>query len=477
MDRLSLNGSWSLTQIGDSEQIPAHVPGCVHLDLLAAHKIEDPYFRDNELAVMWIGEKDWLYQRSFTLPDDLLARDRVLLRCEGLDTLATITLNGTEIGRADNMFRTWEFDVKPYLVPGENHIQVRFDSAVLYAQAKQAERNLPAWGDDYKVPGGQWLRKEQCNFGWDWGPRLVTCGIWRDIGLIAFDTARLTDVVITQDHSQPGAVGLHIAATAQTTRSAALTARFVVTFNDQIVTQAETPLADGSASVDLAVSDPQLWWPNGMGEQPFYTVTAELLDHTGQCLDSQARRIGLRTLRLDRHTDEWGESFQFEVNGVPFFAKGANWIPADTFAPRLTRADYVRLLESAAEVHINMLRIWGGGIYESDLFYDLCDELGLCVWQDFMFACATYPTFDEAYMANVQAEAEDNVRRLRHHPCLAMWCGNNELEQGLVCPEWTDRTMSWDDYGKLFDTLLPDVVQRLDPQRDYWPCSPHSPHG
>jgi beta-mannosidase len=214
-----------------------------------------------------------------------------------------------------------------------------------------------------------------------------------------------------------------------------------------------------------------------MGRQTLYDVTTTLLDETGATLDSDSRQIGLRTLHLEREPDEWGESFQFVANGVPFFAKGANWIPADTFIPRLSEAHYSRLLRDAAAVNMNMVRVWGGGIYEQDVFYELCDRLGLCVWQDFMFACAAYPTFDEAYLATVQAEIEDNVRRLRHRPSLALWCGNNELEQSLVGEAWTDTTMNWADYSRLFDQLLPNILARLDPQRDYWPASPHTPLG
>jgi beta-mannosidase len=202
-----------------------------------------------------------------------------------------------------------------------------------------------------------------------------------------------------------------------------------------------------------------------------------LLDKDSSILDTVVKRIGLRTLHIQRKKDQWGESFQFVVNGVPFFAKGACWIPADTFAPHLKYDDYANLIKSAAEAHMNMLRVWGGGFYEADAFYELCDELGICVWQDFMFACATYPTFDDAFMENVRAEFDDNIRRLRHHPSIALWCGNNEMEQGWVGDEWNDRQMSWEDYSKLFDKLLPEIVNKLDPERDYWPCSPHSPHG
>jgi beta-mannosidase len=299
---------------------------------------------------------------------------------------------------------------------------------------------------------------------------------------VAFDGARLSDVHVLQDHATPGRVDVTVRVAAEQVTPAALEATVSLVFNGATVAEAATPLTAGGDDTaqgvaHLRADDPHLWWPNGMGEQPLYELTVSLCDGRGRVLDADRRRIGLRTLRLDRHPDEWGESFQFVVNGVPFFAKGANWIPADTFVSRLTQERYAQLLTDASAANMNMLRVWGGGIYESDDFYDLCDELGLCVWQDFIFSCGTYPTFDRAFMANVRAEAEDNVRRLRHHASLALWCGNNELEQGLVGDAWTDTTMSWEDYGRLFDELLPEVVARLDPETDYWPASPHTPVG
>jgi len=477
MQTLDLAGKWQLSRAGKGERIPATVPGCVHLDLLGAKKIEDPYYRDNELAVQWIGRTDWVYSRSFDVTSEMLAHDRVLLRCEGLDTLATVKLNGRRVGRADNMFRVWEFDVKAALRRGANTIEVRFDSPLGYAARRNGRRNVPFWSDAHKADGGPWVRKEQCNFGWDWGPTLLTCGIWRDLGLVGFDTARLADVRIDQDHTRRGGVGLSVRVEAETTRRAKLEAVVTVGYGSRTVAEARVPLRRGKARADLLVKNPKLWWPNGMGEQPLYDVTVDLVDASEGLLDTATRRIGLRTLELQRKKDRWGESFQFAVNRAAFFAKGANWIPADTFAPRVTAAHYADLLHSAADAHMNMLRVWGGGIYEDDRFYDLCDELGICIWQDFMFACAAYPTFDDEFVANVASEAEDNIRRLRHHPCLALWCGNNELEMGLVGAEWNDRQMSWADYGKLFDRLLPRLVARLDGATAYWPSSPHSPRG
>lgn len=480
MQILSLNGEWQLSKPGQESPIPATVPGCVHTALLAADQIPDPYYRENELKLFWIGETDWIYRRRFDVDPALLGEEHVLLRCKGLDTLARVTVNGVEVGRTDNMFRIWEFDVKSILNRGsgdENYIEVYFAAPMPYVTAKLAERNLPAWGvNDHKLPGGNYLRKEQCNFGWDWGPMCVTSGIWRDIELVAFSNARLADVHILQDNRDE-AVDLTVRVVLDSVTADERIVRVTVTLDGQTVAQSEEELTTDNAELRMTIADPQLWWPNGMGKQPLYTVRVELTDNAGDVLDVDEKRIGLRTLRVVRELDQWGESFCFAVNGVRFFAKGANWIPADTFLDRLTRADYTRLLNDAVAANMNMLRVWGGGIYEPDLFYDLADELGICLWQDFMFGCATYPTFDDAYLANVAQEFEDNVRRLRHHASIALWCGNNELEQGLVGDEWTDRTMSWEDYSRLYDELLPQIVHSLDPETDYWPSSPHTPVG
>lgn len=486
---VSLNGRWEVYQVDSGAASPpaalpdapiaATVPGCIHTDLLAAGLIDDPYFRTNELDVLWVGETGWRYTRTFHVAADLLEHDRVLLRANGLDTLATVTVNGVELGKTDNMFRTWEFDVKNVLHAGENSINVAFDPPVPYVRARGQERMLPAWGvGDHKLDGGGWIRKEPCNFGWDWGPMLATSGIWRDLEIIAFDGAHLTDVHIRQQHGD-GVVTLNVAAQVESVAPGNRAVDVAVWLEDVRVASGRAAVSDDHAAVTLTITEPQLWWPNNMGAQPLYDVSVTLVDVDAADaeLDTAQKRIGLRTLSLVREDDQWGESFYFAANGVPFFAKGANWIPADTFATRLTRADYARLLDDTVAANMNMLRVWGGGLYEQDMFYELCDERGICVWQDFIFACATYPTFDHAWMASVRAEAEDNVRRIRHHACLALWCGNNELEQGLVGDEWTAHTMSWEDYSRLYDEMLPAVVAALDPDTDYWPCSPHSPRG
>ena len=475
---LDLDGEWTLQQAGKEEIIKATVPGSVHTDLLAASKIPDPYYRDDEDRLQWIGEVDWVYKRTFDIQKDFLEHEQVLLRCEGLDTLATIKINSREIAGTDNMFRTWEFDVKNVLKPGKNTIEVRFNSTVPYIKKNQAEHPIPLRDPPHGVNGGNWVRKEQCNFGWDWGPCLLTCGVWRPIKLIACNIVRLGDVYVSQKHNEDGSVTLDI--TAELTAipdGKSLTASFIVSREKEKIAESKTTIKNGKVRAALTLQNPELWWPNDMGSQPLYSVTVSLFAQDGSILETKVKRVGLRILRLQRKKDKWGESFQFVVNGVPFFAKGACWIPADTFAPHLKYDDYADLIKSAAEAHMNMLRVWGGGFYEADMFYDLCDELGICVWQDFMFACATYPTFDDSFMENVSAEFNDNIRRLRHHPGIALWCGNNELEQGWVGDKWNDRQMSWADYSRLFDKLLPEICHKLDPERDYWPCSPHSPYG
>ncbi len=477
---LDLCGDWTLSRAdGGGKPIPAIVPGCVHTDLLAAGVIEDPFYRDNESRLQGIGETDWLYCRSFEVDSGLLAADAVLLQAEGLDTLAEIRINDRPVGRTDNMFRRWEFDVRSRLVEGENRISIRLESTYPLMRAHQAVRYLHHTGiGSHRIEGGNRIRKCQCHYGWDWGPMLVTAGIWRPIRLAACSRARISDLRIAQVHSR-GRVDLEVAVAVEAWSGAPTRVEVTASFGGAPVARQEVRTRRGAATARLRIDDPKLWWPNGMGDQPLYDVAARLLDGDGAVVDDSRRTVGLRTLRLERNSDAWGESFQFAANGRPFFAKGANWIPADSFVTRITAAQYEDLVQAAADAHMNMLRVWGGGVYEDDLFYDLCDRKGICVWQDFMFACSAYPAYDEEWMASVRAEVSDTVRRLRHHACLALWCGNNEIEQikGLVGPDVAAGQMTWPEYRKLFDRLIPGVVAKLDPERDYWPSSPHSPQG
>ena len=465
----NLGGTWQFR----SERLPdwhaAQVPGCVHSDLLRLNLIPDPNWRKNEADLQWIGQVDWTYRREFSVDDALLNQTHVVLRAEGLDTLATIRLNGREVARADNMHRTWEWDVKPFLRAGGNEIEILFASPFPYLKEKGKTHPLEAWNEYYEIRHRGWLRKEHSNFGWDWNPVLVSCGIWRGLSLVAWSDARLLDVLVQQTHEE-GSV--HLTATANLSEDLPNgSLEMEIVFEGAPISKTTAPLAS-SSSISAAVPNPQLWWPAGMGQQPRYEIRVRLLDASGNEVDSWQRKIGLRTLRLVRKADAHGETFQFEANGVPFFAKGSNWSPPLPYPEWPAEERWKRLLNDAVAVHHNMIRMWGGAYFCPDEFFEHCDEIGLTIWQDFLYACGPYPAFDEAFMRNIEAEARDNVRRLRHHPCMAIWCGNNELEGPFTAEAWTNMKMSFADYDSIFNGVLKVAVEELDPQGNYWPASP-----
>lgn len=451
---------WKFRDCSGSAWLPAVVPGCVHDDLRRAGRIPDPFWGVNEQQVQWIEERDWEYAAWFVAGADLLAEEVVELVADGLDTVATVRLNGRVVARTENMFIGHRWNIRRLLRRGRNRISVRFGSATRYIRTHRLSHAPREFSD----PVGRCsvLRKQQCQFGWDWGPRFVTAGIWRDIRIEGWSANRLRAVAVSQDHAG-GAVTLTLAHELERPDPAS-TCRWRLSLGGRAV-------ASGSGA-RIKVPEPRLWWPNGQGGQPLYLLEVEVLGSAGTTLGRWSRRIGLRTIVVDRHRDAWGVSFQFVVNGRPVFAKGANWIPASSFVAGLTRADYERDLRSAAEAHMNMIRVWGGGIYESEDFYDLCDELGLMVWQDFMFACTLYPA-DPAFVASSRAEAEYQVRRLRHRACLAMWCGNNEVwgnnVHELMDPEKTHLRA---DYERLFHRALPPIVAEFGGATPYWPSSP-----
>ena len=464
MKTMSLNGAWSLTIPGtDFGLVPAQVPGSVYHDLLSAGRIPDPFFRDNENEALKLMEHDFLYARGFTADAALLACEAVLLRCEGLDTLAEISLNGAAVGQADNMHRIWEYDVKALLREGENRIEIRFFSPTKFIREAYAEN--PADGSSDAMVGFPLLRKAHCMFGWDWGPRLPDAGIWRDISLIGVDTARIRDVLVLQEHEE-GRVTLRVQTHVARFSAGGTAVSVAVTGPDGRV------FTGAGEDCEIAIDAPQLWWPAGFGEQPLYTVSVGL-SAGGAALDGWSRRIGLRTMTVSRRRDDWGESFSHCVNGVDVFAMGADYIPEDNLLPRMNPARTRALLEDARAANMNCIRVWGGGFYPDDWFYDICDELGLLVWQDFMFACAVYNLTD-AFEENICAEFRDNIRRLRHHPSLALWCGNNEMEQFVAVGQWVGSKRQVADYIKMYEYLLPKVLKTEDPQAFYWPASPSS---
>ncbi|MER6755851.1 glycoside hydrolase family 2 protein [Micromonospora echinofusca] len=472
MTRQALHEGWTLRAVPGPQvpaaiagrAVPATVPGCVHTDLLAAGLIGDPYLDDNEKGLAWIGRTDWVYETTFDHRPG--SDERIDLVCAGLDTVATLTLNGAEVGRAENMHRGHRFDVRSRLVAGSNTIAVRFDSAYRYAEA-QRDR-LGDRPNAYPEPF-PFIRKMACNFGWDWGPTLVTAGIWQEIGLHAWSTARLAVVrpLVTVEAGD-GRVELHVEV--ERAGDAPLTVRVTVA---GATAEASIPAGERTAVLTLTVRHPALWWPRGYGEQPLHPLEVTLHDADARPLDRWTRRIGFRSVRLDTTPDAHGTPFALHVNDTPVFVRGVNWIPDDAFPTRITRDRLAHRFRQAADANVNLLRVWGGGRYESDDFYDLADEVGLLVQQDFLFACAAYPE-EEPLGAEVAAEAAEQVVRLASHPSLVLWTGNNENIWGWHDWDWQE-PLAGRTWGRgYYLDLLPRIVGELDPTRPYWPGSPWS---
>ena len=450
--KLGKLGYWEL------EWLPARVPGHVHLDLIDNGVIAHPFERMNEMGCQWVDDKDWSYRTSFEWqPNDALPRR--VLRFEGLDTVCRVILNGELVAEHDNMFVPLELDVSARLVPGRNELRIDFASAVRVGLERQAEwlREQGLSGDFERLLERSFVRKVQCMYGWDWGPRLVSCGVWRPVELVEH-AARINDVLVEQEHLPDGRVRLRIKSTLE---------------GEARVKHVLEGVGELDADGEILIEDPELWYPAGLGEPALYVLRSRAYSvDTGVVHDEKVTRVGLRTVRLCREADRHGESFEFEVNGQRVWAMGANWIPDHSFPSTISAGQYRSRLEAARAAGMNMLRIWGGGLYETDEFYDLCDELGLMVWQDFAFACAYYPDTG-AWRDVVRREAEVNVRRLRGHPSLVLWCGNNENLM-MWQQRWGDKTKQPPRYfgEALYDEVLPAVVAALDPQRPYIPSSP-----
>jgi beta-mannosidase len=436
----------------------------VHTDLLAAGLIPDPYLDDNELRLAWIGRTGWRYETTFDADDP--AADRVDLVAGGLDTVATVTLNDVVVGRTANMHRSYRFDVRDLLRPGGNRLAVEFRS--VYEYCDEVRERVGERPGAYPEPI-QYVRKMACNFGWDWGPTLVTAGIWQPIGLSAWSVARLAEVrphVLVDGGT--GRVDVRVsverAADVPLTVSASVAG---------IAASVEVPAGDTTAVVSVVIAKPRLWWPRGYGRADRYELAVTLHGPDGAELDRWERRIGFRTVTLDTSADDAGTRFALHVNGTPVFVRGVNWIPDDAFLNRVDRARYAERLEQACSAGVNYLRIWGGGRYESEDFYDLCDELGLMVGQDFLFACAAYPE-EEPLASEVAAEAHEQVARLMPHPSLVMWVGNNENLWGWHDWGWQE-SLGERTWGRgYYLDVLPRIVASLDPTRPYWPGSPYS---
>ena len=489
-----LDGNWEFKQVDGSDWMPATVPGTIHTDLMDNGVIEDPYYRLNEHDVQWVDKVDWEYKTTFHVDQKYLENETIKLHLDGLDTWATVYLNGKVILSADNMFYQWEVNVKELLSQGKNTLRIIFHSPINKGLALREELGyyLPGAENDQSQLGGTgdiktvvFSRKAQYHFGWDWGPRLVSGGIWQPVYLKAHNCAKIKNV-----HFHSMKIASDTATMKVTTNIESFIDEDVTVAifkGDAIVGEKKFNVKKGKneLSIPVTIKKPELWWPNGLGKQHLYNFKITL-NKNNRTIDRTYETIGLRTVELIQEPDEVGSSFFFKVNGEPVFMKGANYIPQDIFLTRVDPSDYEHIIRSAAEANFNMLRVWGGGIYEQDIFYDLCDKYGILVWQDFMFACAMYPG-NNAFIDNVEKEAIQNVERLRNHPCIALWCGDNEILVAWNRWGWQDQVREkqseeiidtiWKAYEDVMHKLLPEVVEKYDPARSYWASSPSSGFG
>ena len=491
----NLHEGWKFRQARLTNWYPATVPGVVHTDLLQNKIIEDPFFRLNERGLQWIDKEDWVYETCFTLAADMMRKENMELVFEGLDTYADVYLNDECILKANNMFRRWSIPVRQYIREENNILKVYFHSPV--------KIDVPNWdalpyqypaSNDQSENGGLFnkkisifARKAGYHYGWDWGPRLVTSGIWRPVYIRAWSDLRINDVFIEQKEVGAGraVIAGHVELDADKDMDGVL-----VTITDEATGrvlgewQADLKRGTNRVTVDFVLHKPKLWWSNGLGEPFLYRFRTDIIAG-GELLDSKTERVGIRSLKVVHQPDKDGHTFYIELNGRPVFAKGANYIPLDNFLPRVTPENYKRTILDAAGVNMNMLRVWGGGIYENDVFYDLCDEHGIMIWQDFMFACSMYPA-EGALLDNIHQEAVDNVKRLRNHACIALWCGNNECQDAWLGwgwkreierqnKEYADKI--WAQYRQQYHVTLPGVVREYAPGTFYWPSSPFAFEG
>lgn len=465
MKARELNQNWTMRCVEDLQWQEAIVPGTVYTDLLRNGNMENPYWKDNEDAICSLMEKDYEYQCTFQ-GEETSELSSVFLRFEGLDTVADIYLNNVHLGNAESMHRIWEYSVKDILLSGENTLKVVFHSPLKFiAEAYKKYGNI---GNDDTYEGFMHLRKAHYMFGWDWGAHLPDAGIFRPVFLCSVSHGRIDSVYIRQQHEENKCT-LKFKGDCIRETPGEYQWRVLVTAPDG--QKYETALsAEGEGQ--LVIEDPELWWPNGLGDQPLYQVEAQLL-YEGNVEDTWKKRIGLRTMTMQRKKDQYGESFAHEVNGKAFFAMGADYIPEEHLLGRRCEEKTRRLLEDCRLANFNVIRVWGGGFYPDDWFFDICDELGLVVWQDFMFACSVYELTPE-FEANIRKEFADNIKRLRHHASLGLWCGNNEMEMFVDERCWVTKASEVRDYLFMYERIIPEVLREYDPETFYWPASPSS---
>jgi beta-mannosidase len=469
--RYEITDNWKFT-VGEEKfflpelktWLPAIVPGTIHTDLLNSKIIEEPFFNNNELRQTWICESGWNYKTSFSYPKDFDRELPVFIIFEGLDTIADIYLNGSLLGKSRNMFLRYEFEVTS-LLKDNNELEVRFQSPLKYAKEEEAKYGkLPAAPNPERV----YIRKAQYSFGWDWGPSFPTSGIWKPVYLLQRNKSFIKNVSFSTTKLTDDKANVKICVNIESNISEKLKIKISLAYKGWRFEKETKPADKNKYEIKIAVNNYKLWWPNGEGEQNLYDLDVYLSDDQNNTIDYLSQKVGIRTVSLELVENE-NPTFKLKVNDKPIFAKGVNWIPADSFPSRVSPEKYRTLLQLAKEVNVNIVRVWGGGFYENDIFYQLCDELGLLVWQDFMFACAAYPEHDE-FLRNVEEEVKQNVQRLRHHPSIALWCGNNENEWG-----WYQSTRSTYEKMpgyKIYHRIIPKILEEEDADKPYWPSSP-----
>ncbi|WP_281613498.1 glycoside hydrolase family 2 protein [Flammeovirga sp. SubArs3] len=483
VEKIFLHQNWEFKQQGKTDWYPAKVPGCVHSDLIANELIKDPFHRVNEKEIQWIGEKDWEYKSTFKVDQKVLDKDNVTLNFKGLDTYADVYLNDFKILSADNMHREWKKDCKSVLKAGENTLRIHFKS--VFKEKMEDYLNAPfklqAWPNNdqnSEIWLSLYARKAGFHFGWDWGPRLITSGIWRPVYLEVWNDVKLESVQIIQENVSKKSADITSIFELESTKDNA-TATLEISSEAFSTVKKQVTLKAGinKIPVNLKMKNPKLWWSNGLGEPNLYTFDYKVT--SGNSIDTKSITTGIRSIRVLREKEEDGQSFTVELNGVPVFMKGANYIPLHNFQDQVTEDKYQYYIQQAKVSNMNMIRVWGGGIYEEDIFYDLCDQNGLLVWQDIMFACGMFPR-DEEYLANVTEEVKDNVKRLRNHPSIALWNGNNENEISWYGWGWKDKYTEEEQkiyvasLENLFYKVIPDAINSMDETRYYHPTSPNT---
>lgn len=458
MLKVDLCGKWSFHEEGSDKWLPAIVPGCNFTDLLENGKISNPFIGTNESQVQWVAEKEWEYTREFNLSTEMLKKKKIILNCEMLDTLAEVYINNILIAKTENSHIAYEWDIKNHVTKLTNNIRIKFLSPIAYMDKKQSEDAMPA--NHMGITGVPHIRKAQSHMGWDWGPILPISGITKSIFIIGYSEARIEKFFINQKHAQ-GRVELIVDINLEGKIEREYSILTTVITPSKLKIQQKSIYCQGFVE-KIDIENPELWWTNDLSDkdvQPLYTVEVELIEDE-KTIDKQTKRIGLRTITLNRNKDGYGKNFQFILNGIRIFAKGANWIPSDSFINRFTKEKVEYFIKAVANSNMNMLRVWGGGYYESEDFYDLCDEHGILVWQDFCFACAPYPFYNEEFLENVKAEIQYNVNRLKHRASLCLWCGNNEIE--MMTPGWMNKRTLIKWTKTFFHEILPVELKKYD---------------